>query len=387
MSSAFADRHAAIQPYYFQRKLQEVRQLEAAGHRVIHLGIGSPDLPPAPEVVEALCAAAQQPDVHGYQSYSGLPALRAAMAHYYGEQYGVQLDPEREILPLMGSKEGIMHLSMAFLNPGDAVMVPDPGYPSYAAAARMLGAAVIPYTLSEAEGWEPTVEALEAAWTAQVKILYTNFPHMPTGAVGSAATRQMLVDFARQKNIVLVHDNPYSQVLVERPASFLSLPGATSCVLELNSLSKSANLAGWRIGMLCGRADWIAAVLRMKSNMDSGMFYGLQQGAIAALQQPRSWYESLNTLYAERREALWAFCTQMGWRFERNRAGMFVWAGLPEGQEGSEVVDRLLQEKHIFLTPGEVFGPSGKTYVRLSLCAPLEAILEALHRIGPNSMK
>ncbi|MGY6558312.1 MAG: pyridoxal phosphate-dependent aminotransferase [Nitritalea sp.] len=381
MSKLFAQRHAAIQPYYFQRKLQEVRQLEAAGHRVIHLGIGSPDLPPAAEVVEALCAAARQPQVHGYQSYSGLPALRAAMADYYATQYGVPLDADSEILPLMGSKEGIMHLSMAFLNPGDAIMVPDPGYPSYAAAARMLGAEVIPYALSEEKGWEPSAAALEAAWRPQVKILYANFPHMPTGAVGSAETRQLLVDFALEKGLVLVHDNPYSQVLVEQPESFLSLRGAASCVLELNSLSKSANMAGWRVGMLCGRADWIAAVLRMKSNMDSGMFYGLQLGAIAALSQPRSWYTALNSAYAERREALWTFCVRMGWRFQRDRAGMFVWAGLPEGEAGTQVVDRLLREKHIFLTPGEVFGPSGKAYVRLSLCAPLDAIQEAIRRI------
>lgn len=377
----FSDRVETVQEYYFSAKLREVNQLIAEGKPVINLGIGSPDLAPDRMVIDALKSTVEHPRAHGYQNYQGIPELRIAMAEFYAREYRVTLNPTKEILPLMGSKEGIMHLSMAFLNPGDQVLIPDPGYPTYNSVTKLLGAEPLFYNLDLAKKGKPNLEALEKLDLSRVKIMWINYPHMPTGATGSKEILRELVAFAEKHDIILLHDNPYSHILNPEPLSILAIPGAEKVALELNSLSKTFNMPGWRIGMLCGRADWIEAVLKIKSNMDSGMFLGLQKGAVAALSLGKNWFSDLDEQYQNRRKLVWKMADLLNLTYPKDTSGLFVWCKVPEGKSADELVDYLLYEKNIFITPGRVFGPAGEGYVRISLCMPEFKILEAINRI------
>lgn len=377
-----AKRLDEVKEYYFSGKLREVRQMMAEGKDVINMGIGSPDLPPSPQVIEAIATAMADAKAHEYQSYQGLPELREAIAAFYNSHFGVSLNPANEILPLMGSKEGIMHISMAFLNEGDKVLIPNPGYPTYTSATKLVGAEPLFYNLSETNNWEPDFNALEALDLKDVKLMWVNYPHMPTGAKGSREMFTKLVAFASRHNILLVNDNPYSFILNEdRPLSIFQAEGAKEVALELNSLSKTFNMAGWRVGMVLGNATLIDAVLKVKSNMDSGMFYGIQKGAIAALQSGSDWFQELNEVYSKRRELIFKLADLLGCTYNHDTAGLFVWARLPAGITDAEAyVDSILLEKHIFLTPGTVFGTAGEGYIRFSLCAPQQVIEKAINR-------
>lgn len=377
-----AKRLGGVTEYYFSAKLKEVRQMMAEGKKVINMGIGSPDLPPSMAVIEAMSNAMPDALAHQYQSYQGLPELREAMCSFYQDHFGVSLDSTNEILPLMGSKEGIVHISMAFLNEGDRVLVPNPGYPTYAAAAKLAGADVLHYQLSEANDWEPDLDALEQIDLSKVKIIWTGYPHMPTGAKGSRLMFEKLVAFAKRHNILIVNDNPYSFVLNEEQLSVFQAEGAKEVALELNSLSKTFNMAGWRVGMVLGNKDLVATVLKVKSNMDSGMFYGIQKGAIAALNSSEEWFDQLNDTYSKRRELVFELADALGCTYNTDVSGLFVWAKLPEGSASAEAyVDKILHESHIFITPGTVFGSAGEGYIRFSLCVPEAQIIEALHRL------
>lgn len=375
-----AHRLHTVEEYYFSRKLKEVRALLSDGAPVINLGIGSPDLPPDPSVVSALKQSLSNPSAHKYQSYQGLPELRQAISSFYKKNYNVLLDAETEILPLMGSKEGIMHISMAYLNEGDAVLIPNPGYPTYSSVTKLMGATPIFYDLNAESQWQPNVSVLEQMNLSKVKLMWVNYPHMPTGTLGSEDHLRALVEFAKKHNILLVNDNPYSFILNDNPKSIFNIEGAKDVCLELNSLSKSFNMAGWRVGMLSGAAHHITNVIKVKSNMDSGMFYGVQQGAIAALNVSKSWFEHLNAVYSKRRALVWQLAAQLECIFDKNTAGMFVWAKLPEGIDAEQFIDNLLIEKNIFIAPGTIFGSNGAGYVRFSLCAPEESIKEAINR-------
>ena len=378
-----ANRLNSVQEYYFSRKLREVRQRIGSGQDVINMGIGSPDLPPPAAALSALTESLSQPTAHKYQSYQGTPALRQTIATYYQDAFGVALNPENEVLPLMGSKEGIMHISMAFLNQGDGVLIPNPGYPTYASVTELVGARAVPYTLSAATNWLPNLEELAKQDLTGVKLMWVNYPHMPTGAIADAAFLAELVAFAKTHDLLLINDNPYANILNDAPMSLLQVPGAKEVALELQSLSKAYNMAGWRVGMVCGSAAHIQDILKVKSNMDSGMFFGLQQGAMAALAQGSAWFSELNATYRSRRELIWQLAEALGTTFERNTAGMFVWAKLPEGALDSEAyIDALLEEHHIFIAPGTIFGTAGAGYVRFSLCVSEERIVEALKRIA-----
>lgn len=377
----FADRISTVEEYYFSAKLREVNQLIADGKPIINLGIGSPDLAPDRKVTEALKSTADHPQAHGYQTYIGIPELRASIAHYYAESYGVNLNPAKEILPMMGSKEAIMHLSMTFLNPGDQVLIPDPGYPTYASVTKLVGAEAVYYSLDLAKKGRPNLEELENSDLSKVKIMWINYPHMPTGAPGSREILKELVAFAQKHDIILLHDNPYSHILTKEPISILSIPGANEVAMELNSLSKTFNMPGWRVGMLLGRADWISEVLKVKSNMDSGMFLGIQKGAIAALNLGESWFTDLEHVYQSRRKLVWKLADKLGLSYSTTDSGLFVWCKVPDGKTADELVDELLYEKNIFITPGKIFGSQGEGYVRFSLCMPEFKILEAINRI------
>ena len=378
-----ANRLASVQEYYFSRKLREVAQMVQKGHPVINMGIGSPDLAPHPEVIKALSNAMEHPRAHMYQSYQGLPELRSAIAAFYHKHYQVTLDPNAEVLPLMGSKEGIMHISMAFLNKGDQVLFPNPGYPTYAAVTKLVEAEPVLYNLTAANHWQPDFEALEALDTSRVKIMWINYPHMPTGTEAQAETFDRLIAWAKARNVLLVNDNPYSFVLTEEPQSILSRPGAMDVAIELNSLSKSFNMAGWRVGMLSGKSESIQAVLKVKSNMDSGMFFGIQQGAIAALKADNVWFESLNKIYSKRRKLVEQLATKLGAVYDPKSVGLFVWAKLPSGAVDAETfIDKILQEQHIFITPGTIFGSQGEGYIRFSLCVSEATVEEAIKRIS-----
>jgi len=367
--------------YYFSSKLREVRQLQSEGKSIINMGIGSPDLSPSKAVIEAVAAAIQEENGHGYQSYQGLPELRKGMADFYQNQFGVELNPNNEILPLMGSKEGIMHISLAFLNEGDHVLIPNPGYPTYTSVTNLVGAVPVYYDLKEANAWEPDFEALEKLELEKVKIMWLGYPHMPTGARGSLALFEKLVAFAKKHNILLINDNPYSFVLNDNPMSLLQVEGAKEVALELNSLSKTFNMAGWRVGMVLGNAEIIDAVLKVKSNMDSGMFYGIQKGAVAALNCDKSWFEDQNKIYRRRRELTEKLAEKLGCKVYKEGVGLFVWAKLPEGTESAEkFIDEILYEKHIFITPGTIFGSNGEGYIRFSLCVKEEKVQEAIDR-------
>ncbi|SDQ29016.1 pyridoxal phosphate-dependent aminotransferase [Flagellimonas zhangzhouensis] len=376
-----ADRLNTVQEYYFSKKLREVRGLVAQGKPIINMGIGSPDLAPSPLVLETLRDSITEAGAHQYQSYQGLPQLREAIADFYLQKFEVTVDPESEILPLMGSKEGIMHISMAFLNVGDEVLLPNPGYPTYASVTNLVGAVAVNYDLTAENGWFPDLEALSKKDLSKVKLMWISYPHMPTGATATLEQLKLLIDFAKKHEILLVNDNPYSFVLSSNPTSILSIDGAKECTLELNSLSKTFNMAGWRVGMVLGSAEHINAVLKVKSNMDSGMFYGIQKGAIAALQSGPEWFEELDKVYTERRELMFQLADKLGCTYDKNAVGMFVWCKLPEGAEASEAfIDKVLYDKNIFIAPGTIFGSNGEGYIRFSLCVKEEKIKEAIER-------
>ncbi|AMJ67914.1 pyridoxal phosphate-dependent aminotransferase [Hymenobacter sp. PAMC 26628] len=383
MNVSVASRLAHTGEYYFSRKLRELAALNAAGANIISLGIGSPDLPPHPSVTAALAATAALPNAHGYQSYQGTPALRGALAEFYQRHYGVALDPATEILPLLGSKEGLMHIGMTFLEAGDAVLIPNPGYPTYRAVAEICGAEVREYDLTAATGWLPDLGALAATDLSNVKMMLVNYPHMPTGTPAGLPFLTELVEFARAHDILLVHDNPYGFVLNETPpTSLLSVPGAKDVALELNSLSKSHNLAGWRVGALVGRADLLAAVLRFKSNMDSGMFLPVQQAAVAALALGDDWFQELNATYRARRTLVIELLQTLGCAPAPGQVGLFIWAPVPAHYaDGYALSDAVLAKARVFLTPGGIFGSNGLGYIRASLCQPEALLREALARV------
>ena len=382
MNISTAERLASVKEYYFSKKLREVAQLQQQGKPILNMGIGSPDLPPHPAVVQALDQGLSHPRAHMYQSYQGLPELRQGIAEFYQRSYGVSLNYENEVLPLMGSKEGIMHISMAFLNPGDEVLIPNPGYPTYSSVSQLVQAKPIFYALKNENNWQPDFEALEALDTQNIKLMWLNYPHMPTGAQAEEATLKRLIDWAKKNNILLVNDNPYSFILNDTPTSILAIEGAKEVALELNSLSKSFNMAGWRVGMLLGNADLINAVLKVKSNMDSGMFYGIQQGAIAALGIEKSWQEELNAVYRSRRAKVEELATVLNTTFDPKSVGMFLWCKLPQGSPSAETfIDQILYEKDIFITPGTIFGSQGEGYIRFSLCIEEQKIQTAINRL------
>jgi aspartate/methionine/tyrosine aminotransferase len=377
-----ARRLAAVEEYYFSAKLKEIASLLAAGRPVINLGIGSPDLPPAAAATESLSRHSASATNHSYQSYIGIPELRQAMAGWYQQRLGVSLNPEREVLPLLGSKEGIMHISMAFLDPGDVVLVPNPGYPTYRAAALLAGAQVVDYELSAANRWFPDLATLEAMDLSRVKMMWINYPHMPTGARIDKTQLAQLVDFARRHKILLVNDNPYVFILNDQPVSLLSLAGAWEVGLELNSMSKAFNMAGWRIGMLAGNEEYLQAVLRFKSNMDSGMFKPIQLAAVEALQLGDHWYDELNAVYRSRRQLATRLLERLDCRYDAQQAGLFVWAQIPPNYPDAYALsDKLLYEYDLFLTPGGIFGSAGNQYLRVSLCANEQQFLSALSRL------
>ncbi len=377
-----AERTNSVREYYFSSKLRQIDGMRAAGADIINLGIGSPDQPPSENTVARLSDEARKPDVHGYQSYNGSPVLRKAFSDWYRKYFNVSLDPVSEILPLMGSKEGIMHISMAFVNPGDEVLVPDPGYPTYSSVTNLLGAKVRTYPLDEKSGWQPDLEALEKEDLKKVKLMWTNYPNMPTGASGSPGLFSRLAAFALEHNILLVNDNPYSFILNDKYLSLLSVKGAMETALELNSLSKSHNMAGWRIGMVAGDKEYISTILKVKSNMDSGMFLPLQMAAAEALNNPESWYDTVNSTYRKRRHAAEDIMNLLGCRFNPDQTGLFLWGRIPETSAGAEsMVEDILQRAHVFLTPGFIFGSRGERHVRISLCATEERLEEARRRI------
>ncbi|EAR00823.1 pyridoxal phosphate-dependent aminotransferase [Maribacter sp. HTCC2170] len=376
-----AERLRTVEEYYFSKKLREVRGLITEGKPIINMGIGSPDLAPSEEVITSIQQSITEAGAHQYQSYQGLPQLRKAISDFYKDKFDVVADENAEILPLMGSKEGIMHISMAFLNEGDEVLIPNPGYPTYTSVTKLVGGVPRLYNLTEESGWFPNLDDLQKQDLNKVKIMWVSYPHMPTGATATKDQLLSLVQFAKKNNILLVNDNPYSFVLSKNPISILSIEGAKEVTLELNSLSKTFNMAGWRVGMVLGNKAHINAILKVKSNMDSGMFYGIQKGAVAALKSGEDWFSSLDQLYTKRREAMFALVDKLNCSYDKNAVGMFVWAKLPKGSVSSEeFVDSVLYDKNIFIAPGTIFGSNGEGYIRFSLCVKLEKIKEALER-------
>lgn len=376
-----AERLESIQEYYFSTKLREVRNLTEAGRPIINLGIGSPDLRPSNLVIEAIKASLDKPFSHMYQSYQGTPDFRGAIATFYKNQYDVVLDSNSEILPLMGSKEGILQISLAFLNKGDAVLIPNPGYPTYTSVTNLVGATPIFYDLTSENKWQPDFEALELEDLSKVKIMWINYPHMPTGANAKNKTFERLIAFAKKHQILLVNDNPYSFILNESPQSILQYEGAMDCALELNSLSKSFNMAGWRVGMLLGNQSYLQEVLKVKTQSDSGMFFGIQQGAISALSLGSEWFATQNKIYEERRKFVWLLAEELGCEVTKNATGLFVWAQVPAKMTAEEMTDKLLYEYDIFVAPGTVFGTNGEGFIRFSLCVNSDLIETAINRI------
>lgn len=380
--SKTAKRLEGIGEYYFSQKLREIDQMNKEGRNVINLGIGSPDLPPHPDVIRVLQEESARPNVHAYQSYKGSPVLREAIANWYQTWYNVTLDPATEILPLIGSKEGIMHICMTYLDEGDQALIPDPGYPTYSAAVKLAGGTAVGYLLKEENAWRPDFAELETMDLSKVKLLFVNYPHMPTGKLPEPAFLTKLIEFAKKHDLLIVHDNPYSFILNEEPASLLSLPGAPEVVLELNSLSKSQNMAGWRVGMLCAAKERIDEVLRFKSNMDSGMFLPVQLAAAKALQLGADWYQQVNAVYRSRRNLAFALLDLIGATYSTDQVGMFVWARIPAGYgNGFEVSDKILKEAAVFITPGGIFGKGGDNFIRVSLCSTEERFAESIERI------
>lgn len=386
MNVPVAKRLQQTEEYYFSRKLREIDEMNKAGADVINLGIGSPDLPPHPSVVEALHQYASLPNTHAYQGYKGIPALRNAIANWYRKYYNVTLNPDTEVLPLIGSKEGIMHICMTFLQEGDLALIPDPGYPSYRSAVNLSGATPVTYHLEEENGWLPDLDALEREDLSKVKLMWVNYPNMPTGAKADKAFFQQLVTFGIKHQILICHDNPYSFILNDEPQSLLSVDGAKEVVLELNSLSKSSNMAGWRVGMLSGAAGLISDVLRFKSNMDSGMFQPVQMAAVKALELDKSWYDSLNQIYGARRSKVFELLDMLGCSYDQNQVGMFVWAKIPTTQkDGYALSDEVLYNAKVFITPGGIFGENGRGYIRVSLCKDEKVFSKAIERIAASN--
>ncbi|SOU87337.1 pyridoxal phosphate-dependent aminotransferase [Tenacibaculum dicentrarchi] len=377
-----AKRLNTVQEYYFSKKLREVRELASQGKPIINMGIGSPDLLPPPIVINAIQESFEHAVAHKYQSYQGLPELRNAISKFYNEKFGVASNPENEILPLMGSKEGIMHISMAFLNEGDKVLIPNPGYPTYTSVTKLVGATPLFYNLSDTTNWQPNFEELEKLDLENVKIMWVNYPHMPTGTNATLETFEKLVAFGKKHQILIVNDNPYSFILNDNPISILQVDGAKEIALELNSLSKTFNMAGWRVGMVLGNANFINQILKVKSNMDSGMFYGIQKGAIEALHLSDEWFIAQNKIYEERRNLIFQLADKLNCTYNKNSTGLFVWAKIPEGKKSEETADEILYGKDIFITPGTVFGSQGEGYIRFSLCITKEVIKEAINRFA-----
>jgi aspartate/methionine/tyrosine aminotransferase len=376
-----ADRLETVQEYYFSKKLREVRGLMAKGRPIINMAIGSPDLNPPNKVLTAIKNSVTDVGAHQYQSYQGLPELREAIAEFYKSKFGVEADAMTEILPLMGSKEGIMHISMAFLNEGDEVLIPNPGYPTYTSVSKLVGAEPKYYDLVADKAWFPNLEELEKEDLSKVKLMWTSYPHMPTGATATKMQLEKLVAFAKRNNILLINDNPYSFVLNDIPTSILSVEGAKDVALELNSLSKTFNMAGWRVGMVLGNEENLKSILKVKSNMDSGMFYGIQKGAIAALGSSQEWFDNLNKVYTARKELMLQLVKKLGCTYDATSVGMFIWAKLPYGVPSAEkFIDDILYDKDIFITPGTIFGSNGEGFIRFSLCVTEEKIQEAISR-------
>ena len=376
-----AKRLDSVEEYYFSKKLREVRQLISEGKPIVNMGIGSPDLAPDITVIEAMQNAMFDDKAHEYQSYQGLPELRKGMADFYQNNFNVSLDFNSEVLPLMGSKEGIMHISLAFLNEGDEVLIPNPGYPTYASVTELVQAKAVCYDLVASNNWQPDFEKLEQTDLSKVKLMWVSYPHMPTGANGALELFEKLIAFGKKHHILIVNDNPYSFVLNENPISILQVAGSKGIALELNSLSKTYNMAGWRVGMVLGNATLIDAVLKVKSNMDSGMFYGIQKGAIEALKLGKDWFDKQNEIYTKRRNMIYKLAEKLNCTFDKKSVGLFVWAKLPEGILSEEFIDDILLEKHIFITPGTIFGSNGEGYIRFSLCVTEEKIQDAIKRI------
>lgn len=380
-----AERVNSVQEYYFSRKLKEVAEMNAAGKNVINLGIGSPDLPPSDETIDTLCQHARNANEHGYQPYVGIPELREAFAKWYKTWYDVDLNPKTEIQPLIGSKEGILHISLAFLNPGDGVLVPNPGYPTYSSVSHLVDAKLISYELKEELGWQPDFEELEKMDLSGVKLMWTNYPNMPTGANASEELYQKLVDFGRRHNIIICNDNPYSFILNDHPLSILSIPGAKDICIEMNSMSKAHNMPGWRMAMLASNAQFVQWILKVKSNVDSGQFKPMQYAAVAALAAPKSWYDKMNETYRCRRALAGEIMHTLGCQYDENQVGMFLWGRIPDSVSGSEALaDKVLYEANVFLTPGFIFGSQGERYIRISLCSNQEMLQKALERIKTN---
>lgn len=379
-----AQRLDEVQEYYFSRKLKEVARLNAEGMDIVSLAIGSPDMPPSEQTVETLCEVARRPDAHGYQPTMGTPELREAMAGFYRRWYGVEVNAAAEVLPLIGSKEGILHVTLAFVNPGDKVLVPNPGYPTYTSLSKLLGAQVVNYNLDEANGWQPDWQQLEAMDLSGVRLMWTNYPNMPTGANARMETYERLVDFAHRKNIVVVNDNPYSFILNEKPISLLQVPGARDCCIEFNSMSKSHNMPGWRVGMCIANATFISWILKVKSNIDSGTFRGMQLAAAKALtENTAEWHREANVdRYRRRRRYAEEIMDVLGCEYDRSQVGMFLWGRIPDKYDNVEqLTEKVLHEARVFITPGFIFGSRGERYIRISLCAKEEKLGEALERI------
>ena len=372
-----------MQEYYFSRKLKEVAQLNAEGKDIISLAIGSPDMPPSEQTINKLCEVARQPSAHGYQPTQGTPELRRAMAGFYKRSYGVELDDRSELLPLIGSKEGILHITLAFVNPGDEVLVPNPGYPTYTSLSKILGAKIVNYDLLEDNGWQPDFNALEGMDLSHVKLMWTNYPNMPTGGHAQRQTYERLVDFARRHDIVVVNDNPYSFILSEEHLSILQVPGAKDCCIELNSMSKSHNMPGWRVGLCASNAQFISWILKVQSNIESGTFRGIQLAAAEAYNNDEAWHREYNiNTYARRRQYAEQIMDVLGCRYDRSQVGMFLWGRIPDGiAQVEDLTERVLHEARVFITPGFIFGSNGERYTRISLCAKEEKIQEALKRI------
>jgi len=379
-----ANRLCEIQEYYFSRKLKEVARLNAEGHDIISLAIGSPDMPPSEQTISRLCEVARDDNAHGYQPSMGTPELRRAMSAFYDKWYGVRLDADKEILPLIGSKEGILHVTLAFVNPGDEVLVPDPGYPTYTSLSKILGARIVNYNLREDNEWQPDFNELERMDLSRVRLMWTNYPNMPTGGNARRDTFERLVEFARSHDIVLVNDNPYSLILNEKPMSILQIPGARECCIEFNSMSKSHNMPGWRVGLCASNATFISWILKIKSNIDSGMFRGIQLAAAEAYNtNTPEWHHRANIqTYRQRRDIAERIMTALGCTYDPTQVGMFLWGKIPDKySDCEELTERVLNDARVFITPGFIFGSNGRRYIRISLCAKDEKMREALQRI------
>ena len=377
-----ANRVATVSEYYFSKKLKEVAEMNARGLNVISLGIGSPDRPPHKEVIDALCNDAAESDAHGYQPYVGIAKLRESFSSWYSKWFGVELDAKTEIQPLIGSKEGILHISLAFLNPGDGVLVPNPGYPTYSSVSRLAEANIITYNLKEENDWLPDFEEIEKNNLSNVKLMWVNYPNMPTGRVATKELFEKLVAFGKKHGIIIVNDNPYSFILNNNPLSILSVEGAKDICIELNSMSKSHNMPGWRVGMLASNAQFVSWILKVKSNIDSGTFRSMQLAASEALMLGEEWYEEINNIYRPRRELAEEIATMLECKFDSSQRGMFLWAKVPEKyKNGAELADKILYEARVFITPGMVFGSEGENFIRISLCATEEKLKEAKERI------